>query len=219
MASLIPYTKRLFVQRVRKHINDGYPQDDFSASDNEILLYIDQCIPSVLKSQMFENAKVTGVLDVPEAYLVSYGFTLTNKTTTGREWYVTLPQTPLELPTGYDITNVYIADPERGRSDNALPIKNKRVAFRNYMPRPNGFCYRLEGSTMFLSMTDGGSLLNFNLEVQMPVSRTTSMDETMNLPDGALEPIFQKVVAMLIQRMQLPKDVIEDDITQGNKTS
>ncbi len=214
----IAYTKKMFIERVQKHLADGFPDEDFKITSNEILLYIDTTIPFVMKGQMFENAKVTGVLDVPEAYLVSYDFTVSNKNAIG-EWYVTLPQTPLELPTGYDITNVYIADPPSGRSQNALPIKNKRVSYRNYMPVPNGFSYRLEGRTMFLKTWDGGSLLDYNLVVQMPVSRTDSITDVMSLPDGAIEPIFQRVISTILQRYNIPQDIIKDNLPAGNKTS
>lgn len=215
----LPYTKKALIERIVKHLNDKFSGDDFKISNNEILLYIDAAIPFVLKSQMFEMAKVTGVIDVPEAYLVNYEYTLTTQDTATREWYVTLAQTPLELPTGYDITNVYIADPQRGRSGNALPIKNKRVAYRDYLPRPSGFSYRLEGQRMYLRTADGSSLLNFNLVVQMPISRTDNINDAMSLPDGAIEPLFTKVVTTILQRYGIPQDVIADNLPAGNKTS
>lgn len=218
MAAII-YSKKQFIERIFKHLNDGFPGQDWTITEGEMLLYIDSTIPGVLKAQMFENAKITGVLDVPESYLVNYELPITIQNNNTKEWVVTLPQTPLELPTGYDITNVYIADPVNGRSQNAWPIKNKRVAFRDYMPTPSGFSFRLEGQMMYLKTSDGGSLLNYNLNVQMPVSRTSDVNAPMSLPDGAIEPIFQKTVALILQRYQIPQDVVLDGLPAGNKTS
>ena len=53
----------------------------------------------------------------------------------------------------------------------------------------------------------------------MAKTRTESLTETLNLPDDAIEGIFQNVVNKLIQRMQLPKDIIADDVSAGNKSS
>lgn len=215
----ISYTKGMMIERVKKHLNDGFPGEDFNITDNEILAYIDTSIPFVMKGQMFEMAKVTGFLDVPEAYLVNYQLTISNQNSSTKEWYVTLPQTPLELPTGYDVTNVYVSDPQFGRSDNALPISNKRVGYRRFLPHPNGFWYRLEGQKMYLEASDGSALLDYTLNVQMPISRTDSINDTMSLPDGALEPLFQKTIAAILQRYQIPQDIVKDGLPAGVKTS
>ena len=215
----LPYTKKAFIERVEKHLNDDFPGEDFKITSNEILLYIDSFIPGVMKGNIFENAKVTGFLDVPEGYLATYSFTISNRNSSTKEWYVTLPQTPLALPTGYDITNVYVADPVNGRSKNAFPVKVKREAIRSYLPKPSGFAYRLDGDMMYLSANDGGSLLNYELQVQMPISRTEDIDAVMTLPDDAIEIIFQKTIATILQRYQIPQDVVKDNLPAGNKTS
>lgn len=218
MAAII-YSKKQLVERVIRHLNDNWPGEDWTVTYNEVLLYIDSSIPGVLKGQMFEGAKITGVIDVPEAYLVNTEFTISSQDAVTKEWYVTLPQTPMELPTGYDITNVYFTDPSLGISGSTLPIKAKRVPFREYMPKPTGVSYRLQGQNMYLKMSNGGSLLDFTLNVQMPVSRTTDINAPMNLPDGAIEPLFQKTVAAILQRYQIPQDVVKDNLPAGNKTS
>lgn len=217
--AVVPYTKRAFLERIKKHLNDGFPGEDFNITTAELISYVDAGIPFILKSQAFENAKITGVLEIPDAYLVTYQLTIEDQNSSTREWYVTLPQTPLELPTGYDITNVYVSDPQFGRSDNALPIKNKRVGYRRFLPHPSGFWYRVEGQTMFLQADDGGALLDYTLNIQMPVSRTDDLDDTMNLPDGALEPLFQKTIATILQRYQIPQDIVKDNLPAGVKTS
>lgn len=218
MAALA-YTKRSLIERIEKHINDDFPGEDWTVTTNEMLLYIDAAIPVVMKGQMFELAKVTGFLDVPEAYLVTYSYTISNQNVNTLEWYVTLAQTPLSLPSGYDITNVYIADPSTGRSQNAYPITAKRKAYRNYMPKPSGFSYRVNTQTMLLEAADGGSLLNYKLQVEMPISRTTDLDAVMSMPDDAIEMVVDKVTAKIVQRYQIPKDIIQDGLPAGNKTS
>lgn len=215
----IPYTKKQFIQRIVKHLNDNYKGADWKITDNEILLHIDTSIPFVLKSQMYENAKMTGLFEVPDAYLATYELDIAEQKSSTQEWYVTLPQTPIELPTGYDITNVFLTDTESKRSLNGLPLKNKRASFRNLMPKPSGFTYRVEGDTMYLQANDGNSLYGFTLNVQMPISRTTDVDDVMNLPDGAIDALFTKTIATILQRYNIPQDTVLDNLPAGNKTS
>lgn len=216
----VPYTKQALIERIKRHIANGFPQGDFSISDNEVLLAIDANIPTVLKAGMFENAKVTGVLEVPDAWLVTYDFTISNQDANTKEWYLTLPQPPLALPTGYDITNVYVADAENGRGGNAFPIKNKRQAFRSMLPKPSGFSYRIGGGgqKMFLSASNGQSLLDVQVMVEMPISRTEGVSAPLYMPDDAIEALFKLVVVSMLQRLGVPQDVIQDNLPQGNKT-
>jgi hypothetical protein len=215
--SLVPYTKQSLIERIQKHLNNGFPGEDWKISTNEMLLYIDTSIPAVMKGAIFDNAKVTGFLDVPEAYLVTYNYTITNKNDNTWEWYVTLAQPPLALPTGYDITDCYLADPQTGQSMNGLPISAKRNGFRKNLPAPPGFSYRIEGQTMFLKTWDGNPLWNYSLFVQLPVSRTDDLNAPMNLPDDAIDAIFTKVVQTILQRYSIPQDVIKDNLMPGNK--
>jgi hypothetical protein len=218
MATL-PYTKAALIERIKKQLVGDFPGQDFKITTSEVLLLVDAAIPFVMKSQMFENAKITGFLETIEAYLMTYELPITLQDSNTLEWYVTLPQTPLELPTGYDITRTYVASPSTGASKNGFPIKAKRVSFREYMPVPGGFFYRLEGSLMYLKTSDGSPLSGYDLFVQMPISRTADVNAPMNMPDGAIEPIFNKVVATLIQRFQIPKDTVLDNLPAGNKSS
>ena len=220
MATPLPYTKEMLIQRIRKHVsNSRFLTDDYAASDNEILLYIDAAIPVVMKGQMFENAKVSGVLDVPDAYIVTYTFTISNQDPKTNEWFVTLPQPPLALPSGYDIPSVYIANEGTGRTINAYPVKVKRSAYRDNMPRPAGVLYRVKGISLYLRAGDGSPLQDQTLFVEMPISRTTDVSDVMAVPGDAIQMIFDEVVKRLLQRYGVPQDIIQDDVTAGNKSS
>lgn len=219
MASLISYTKAQLVERVKRHIANGFPDASFSTTDNEILLYIDQAAAYTMVGQVYAGAKVEGNLAMPEAWLTTYTLSTLVKDGPSGYWYATLPQPPVSLPLGYSINRVYAAEAGSGQSQDILPIKSKRVGYRKFMPLPDGARYWVTGSKIWLAMNDGSSMLEYTVYVEMAKTRTESMTETMNLPDDAIEAIFQNVVAKLIQRMQLPKDVVLDDIGAGNKTS
>lgn len=211
----IPYTKEMLSQRIMQHIANGFPNDSFSASTNEVILYIDQALAYTIVGQVWNNAKVEGNIVMPESYLTTYLLPALAQDNFTKEWYTTLPQPPLSLPLGYSLDLAYFANTTYGKGIQINLIRAKRVALRKNLPRQFGVDGWVEGSKFILEASDGSSLLNNNLYVRMAKSRTDDITEVMNMPDDAIELIFNNVVAKLMQRMQIPKDVIADDLPIG----
>jgi hypothetical protein len=214
--STIVYSKAQLIERIRKHISDGFAGDDIAVSDNEILLYIDSALAFRMVGQVYENAKIDGNLAVPEGYLTTYLITTITQDPNTLYWYITLPQPPVSLPLGYSIDRVYTASPGTGVSQNFNLIKAKRVGFRNNMPFPNGLSCWVEGSTLYLMANNNQPLLNTPIYVRMAKSRTDSLSEPMNLPDDAIQNIFDMAVSELDKRYQQPRDEVKDYQPAGN---
>lgn len=216
----IAYTKQMLIERIRRHLANDFPNSSFSISENEILLYVDAAIPIVMKGQMYENAKVTNVIDVPEAYLVTYNITVSTTNTSTGEWSITLPQAPLALPDGYNITDAYFSN-NGNRTQSVFFIKTKRASYRDNLPKPAGIFARVEGNKVYLRTTEGQDILLYNQTfcIQMPISRTTDKTAVMNVPDDAIDGIFTNVVAKCKERYMMPQDIIKDNLPSGNKSS
>lgn len=215
----IVYNRIMLIERFKRHLADGWPNNDFSISTNEINLYIDQAVATAIVGQVYAGAKISGVLEMPEAYLVTYRFATLAKDDVTNLWFVTLPQSPLSLPLGYSITGAYFADKRFGKGVYGNAIKNKRVPYREYMPKPTGWSYFSENVLFWASANDGSSLANIPLYVQMPSPRGTDLDAPMNLPDDAIDAVFKNVMTILLQRLQLPQDIVKDNLPAGNKGS
>ncbi len=198
---------------------DNFPSADFGASQNEVLLYIDQALAVNLIGQVYNGAKLEGNIAVPEAYMTTFALPALTQDTITKKWYTTLPQPPISLPLGYSIDDAYFANSVDGQGTPIFLIKHKRKAYRDYMPTPFGVQGFVEGSKITFKASDGGSLLDQTVFVSMASTRTSSITDVMNLPDDAIEGIFMNVVAKLKDRMQIPKDVVLDDISAGNKGS
>jgi len=218
MASLIPYTKKMLVQRLRQDLTNDFPDSEFPISEREVLLHIDQALAFNAVGQIYNNAKVLGTLEVPEGYLTRYALATLVQDPITSEWYATLPQPPVSLPLGYSITRAYFANSQNGISQEILPIKAKRAAYRNNMPRPAGAEYKVDNSIIYITANDGTPLFDFPVYVEMLNTRTSSMTETLMLPDDAIEGIYNLAYQKLVQRYKMPKDVIEDNIGAGNTT-
>jgi|ERR1700744_3939214 len=213
--STIIYTKGQLIERVRKHISDGFSGDDLAVTDNELLLYIDSALAYNMIGQVYNNAKIDGNLAMPEAYLTTYLLSSPVQDIPTGRWFVTLPQPPVSLPLGYSITRVYTA--RNGViSNDFFFIKNKRVGYRKYMPRPDGISCYPEGSTLWMEASNGYPLLGIPIYVQMAKSRTDSISEPMNLPDDAIQMIFDKTIQWLDNRYQQPRDEVKDYEPAGN---
>lgn len=213
----IAYTKQMFIERVKKHLADGFAHSSFTITDNEILLLIDANIPVVMKGQMFENSKAIGVFETPEAYIVAYELEVEQDIKT-QEWVATLPQPPVALPIGYSITRAYFSLDGFSTND-VLWVKGKRTGYRDLLPRPTGIFGRVVGSELRLKGDQNQILYGNNVWVEMPTSRTVSKSDVMNLPDDAISMIFDKTVVTLAQRYNLPQDIIKDNLPAGNKSS
>lgn len=219
MASLVLYTKQMLVERLTKHLVSDFPGQDWKISDQEMMLYIDQSLAYIMVGQVYANAKVEGNLAVGEAWLTTYTLSTLAQDTPSGYWYSTLPQPPVNLPLGYSINRVYAAEAGSGQSQDFLPIKAKRVGYRKYMPMPTGARYWVTGSKIWMTMNDGSSLNSYTVYVEMVKTRTESLTETLNLPDDAIEAIFQSTVKTILQRYSIPQDTVLDNLPPGNKTS
>lgn len=215
----LTYSWQMLIERLRRHIVNDFPTADLSVTDNEVLLLINESMSFNLVGQVWNNAKVLGVIEVPEAYEVTFQLAALKQDRVTRYWYSTMPQPPLSLPLGYSVNRVYFAMSANGIGVDCLPIKAKRNGYRNFMPMPFGVRYWIENSKVWLAASDGSSLLNQTCFIQMPSTRAVNLTDAIPLPDDATEMIFTKVLARLKDRLQLPQDVIQDDLSPGNKSS
>ncbi len=215
----LPYSLRQLINRVQRHINDEFPSSDFSVSVNEMQLYIEEALATTLIGNVYNGAKVEGNIAVPEGVVTTYSLPAMAQNTVTREWYSTLPQPPVSLPLGYSVSDGYFADSVNGKGLPITFVKTKRVAYRQYMPQPQGVLARIEGSRIICQVSDGSSLLNQTLYVTMASTRVSDIDAVLNVPDDFIEMMLTKVTARLMQRKQVPKDIIQDDISSGNKSS
>jgi hypothetical protein len=215
----VVYSKKMLIERIKRHMADNFPSAEFGSSSNEVLLYIDQALAYSIVGQVWANAKVEGNMAMPEAYLTTYLLPDLQQDNVTKEWYSTLPQPPLSLPLGYSLDNVYFANSVDGKGTNVSLIKAKRVAYRRNLPTFNKVMAWVEGSKIIFQHPDGSSLLNEPVYARMASTRTSSVTDVMALPDDTIELIFNNVVAKLKDRMGIPKDIIQDDLPAGNKTS
>lgn len=215
----LTWSWRQLIQRIRRHINNDFPGADYSVSENELLLYINEAMSFGIVGQVWQGAKITGAMEMPESYLVTFQLAALQQDNVTRNWYSALPQPPLSLPLGYSINRVYFADATHGEGVDCQMIKAKRVGRRLNMPLQYGVRTWVQNSRINFAASDGSSLLGSTAYVEMPSTRAVNITDPMNLPPDAEKVIFDMVVARLKERLGLPQDIIQDDLPAGNKAS
>jgi hypothetical protein len=212
----IPYSKRMWVQLTRRFLNNDFPNDAFSLSENEILLHIDQSVSDKIPLLTYKNAQITGVMEVPDAFLITFLLTSLQQDTPTGYWYSTLPQAPLSLPTGYTINRVYSAQSQYGASEDFFPIKSKRLGYKSYMPMMPGIYYWVENNKIWFRASNNIPLLNVPVYIQMPTGRTSDLNAPLNMPDDIIMMCFNEVVQKLRERFMMPRDNVKDNEPAGN---
>jgi len=215
----LTYSWRQLIDRIWRHMNNDFPGADYTVSEKEMLLYINEAMSFGLVGQVYSGAKVLGTLEMPEAYLVTFQLATLQEDPISKYWYSTMPQPPLSLPLGYSVNRVYFANPTNGQGIDCYAIKAKRVGRRLSMPLQFGVRYWIENGKIWLAASNNTSLLNQDCYIQMPSTRAVNLTDQINLPDDAVKMIFDMVVTRLKDRLQLPQDIIQDDLPAGNKAS
>ena len=213
----LTYSWKQLVQRIQIHMLNDFPSSESTLTDNQVLLYINEAMSFGIVGTVWGGAKVTGVMEVPDAYEVTFQLAALQQDNVTKRWYSTMPQPPLSLPLGYSVNSVYFANSTNGKGLDCFPVKSKRLGYRKFLPKPLCVFYSVENSKIWLEASDGSSLLNEDCYIQMPSTRAVSINDPMNLPDDATDAIFTKVTARLKERLQLPQDTIADDLPPGNK--
>jgi hypothetical protein len=202
-------------------MNNGFPNDAYATTDNEILLYIQQANAFGLVGQVWGMAKITQVMEVPDSYMVTAELPALQQEEATGDWYTALPQPPVGLPLGYSINRIYAADAVNGSSQDFYLIKAKRVGRRANLPLPGGvraWIDYTDTTILRCRASDNQPLSELSVYVQMPITRVSDITLPMNLPEDAVENIFNNVVTKLTQRYQQPKNVINNDLPAGNNT-
>lgn len=215
----LAYSWQQLIERIERHINNDFPSSEVSLSNNEALLYINEAMSYGIVGQVWNSAKILGYMEMPEAYLVTFQLSALKQDTVTKNWYSTMPQPPLSLPLGYSVNRVWFANAQNGEGIDCAMIKAKRIGRRKNMPLQYGVRCWFENGKVWFAASNGTSLLNQTAYIQMPSTRAVSLSDQINLPDDAQKMIFDLVVARLKERLQLPQDIIQDDLPQGNKSS
>ena len=211
-------TFKVFFERVKRRLSNGWPNIKFNITDNEIALYLYGCAATVITQTSDKSYSIDGIRSAPEGFITNYKFTGSQITYSNDNglYTVTLTAPPVGLPLGYSIKSPYFS----GGGAESYPLIAVHSFNRGYalkLPTPNfGVYYRVTGSS-FEMETQGFDLINSGLNLNIPMltarSATNNYSDVINMSDEAIEMVFDMVIKELTERMNTPTDMVND----GNK--
>ena len=206
-------TKKILVERVIRHLSNGFASDDLTLTNNEVWLYCLDAIAKVSTQRAREGWAMEQVWEIPEGLSTRLKFTSFLRDNELAEYSITLPQLPIGLPLGVSILDVYLAG-KRGRSKSFYPIKANRAAyFQETVKGKTDAYYYLLGTKLSLVGIEMLGITDSLYVVMQSVKDETTGDNTpLNMPDDMINDVFLLVVNLVRTRYNLPQDNNNDGL-------
>ncbi|MEJ7831210.1 MAG: hypothetical protein WKF91_23595 [Segetibacter sp.] len=204
-----------FAERIKRRLEGDWPSYEFTVTNNEIYLYLQDSIAKVMTALAEKSYAVEGIYSVPEGFKTRLTFpaNIIKKNWDDNTYEVMLPHPPLNLPLGYSIESPQLA----GGGNMNYPLMAvhgfNSGYYNKFTHNPDGMCYRIIGSKMIID-TNGFDIINSGLKLYItmlsPRGETGSETDTINLPDDAMSMVFDEVIARLLPRVGMPRDTINE---------
>lgn len=205
-------TRQQLIDRILRFYYDGVPSDDASITGNEVDLYINDAIATVMNKQSIDAYNITGIVAVPEGYITTY--TLTSPTLNGNtgNYSTQLPHPPIGLPDTAGIVGVYFGG-SRGQSRPILYVSAREMDYFAFMPKPpQAAFYWIENRTIHFWSRTNLTNISDKIYIRMATNVQSGANDVLNVPPEAVDMIFGIVTQKLLERKKIQPDLINDGI-------
>lgn len=197
------------IDRVIRAYYNNYPSDEAVLTNNEVLLYINDAVATVITKQTNENYAITGIMSVPEGYITTFQITSLVKSADTGFYSASIPHPPLGLADSSGIQSCFFVG-IKGQSKPVIHVSPNEVDFFRFMPSPPlGAFYWIEGTTLFVyAKTNLPSTTKLN--IRMTTMVTNDLDAPINIPPDAVDFVYTTALGKLVQRKQFSSDDVLD---------
>ncbi len=206
MALITTITFGKFFERMQKFLANNYADISNNISSNEIAMYTYGAMAEVIEAEAKQQYLVEGIYPGQDGFITTYTFaasTLVYDWNVGIYYSLTLPFPPVNMPLGYSIKSAQFT----GRGGISFPLFPVQAYQRGYdaqLPFPDiGGSYWVEGDQMFISAPNVDLVsTGWTLRVPMlsPRSKTGADTDIIQMPDSALEMVFDRAIERLVNR-------------------
>lgn len=203
-------TRQQLIDRILRFYFDGIPNDQSDITINEVDLYVNDAIATIINKQAIDEYNITGIISVPEGYITTYKLSsLLYDEVTGL-YYSVLPHPPLGLSGNSGVAGVYFGSNGK-QSKPVLHVKPHEVDYFSSMPMPpNAAYYWIENSTIYIYCNTDLTSNTDSLFIRMATNIQSSNSAILNVPPEAVELIFQAVINKLLPRKNIrPTNLID----------
>lgn len=208
-------TRQQLIDRILRFYYDGIPDEDSQITNNEVDLYINDAIATVMNKQAMDDYNITGIMSVPDGYVTTYTIPTPSLNNSTGFYQSTLPHPPMGSIGESSISGVFFGG-NRGQSKPILYIRPSEVDYFAFMPKPpQAAFYWIEGSSIyFWCRTDITHITDY-IYVRMATNVQSSNSTVLNIPPDAVELVFNDVIQKLLPRKNIRQDNIIDGIEKS----
>ena len=105
-------TREQLIELIQRDINNGLPFDDAQITNNEVSLWLNQAIASVMEDRYKKDSEIESINYMNDFYYATFKNRVVSADTDTGYYSFELPQVPLGLPRGISIAGVYFKSAE-----------------------------------------------------------------------------------------------------------
>jgi len=200
-------TRKEVVDLIRLRLAGDIPSQDFRPFPEEINLWLNPALADAMKRNYIEGVNIDGMEFVGDAFYVSVkGIALTKEDKS--DYYVgLLPEMPLSLPRGYDVSSMYIETSDNKLSRSGVRVSPQQIDFYKELPHPsNRVFFWFEGQKIYIDSF--APLDGQTARLRMAGSIDTTMTAVYPCPADYLSFVMDSIIARYAQ--PVPKDESND---------
>lgn len=208
-------TRQQLIDRILRAYYNGIPTDDAEISNNEVDLYINDSITSVMNRQILEDYNISGIMSIPDGYITTYQLQSPAYDSNTGNYYTTIPHPPMGVPGTAGILGVYFSG-GLGQSKPVLYIKPSEMDYFQFMPKPpQAAFYWVEGNKIYFwcrtDLSQSPDLIN----IRMATNVQSGVNDVLSVPPDAVEQIFSLTLQKLLARKGVIQDVTNDGLDKA----
>lgn len=203
-------TRKQLIDRILRFYYDGVPDEAATITDNEIDLYINDAIATVMNKQAMDAYNITGIMSVPEGYITTYTIATPALDDKTGFYYSFIPHPPMGLPGESGVVGVFFGG-GRGQSKPILYVAPHEVDYFSFMPKPpQAAFYWIENSYIYFWSRTDITRTTDTIYIRMATNVQTSNSTVLNIPPDAIDLVFSSVIQKIMPRKGIVQDLIND---------
>jgi hypothetical protein len=206
----MPTTRRQILETLQRLMLGGMASDDTELTINLINQHLNGAIGYAAKTNYKEEIQLNGIENVADAFYSNFTDILITLNTTTGLYNATLPQQPVGIGAGWDISTFMLITGS-GAKIFAHPISPREIEFIYNTSGPcNEVFYWVSGLTVTLHSCK--DITKYKADIRMLSSQSSNFDSPINLPDGYLPLVMEYLSKILGIEVQRPIDISNDGV-------
>jgi len=206
-------TRRQYCELIIRMLSGMQPSDDSPITVNQVNHHLNGAIAMAAVKDMMNNLNALGCETVSDGFYTSFtGITSTQDAATGY-YDMTLPQVPVAISRGLDITSLVFTF-DSGVRSTAYRVGQIEFDYMNQLPiQSNKIFYVVNGNQA--TIKSSLDLTSAKAKVTMVSSQSNSStgpDDTMNVPDNYMGEIIGYIAQIFRIQLSTPIDTSNDGV-------